>query len=72
MIERYTDPELAASIPKWIPCKERLPGTKEYVLVTYRNGTIDKDFYDGEQWQYEDGMGDVMAWMLLPAPYKSS
>lgn len=42
------------------------PKDNKYVLVSYRNGVIDKDFWDGERWQYEDNYGDVMAWMPLP------
>lgn len=42
------------------------PKDNKYVLVVYRNGVVDKDFWDGDSWQYEDNYGDVMAWMPLP------
>ena len=57
--------------PHWIPCNERLPDGKEYVLVTdYGETNIGRRFC-GKWWldYCGDKMKDVTAWMPLPEPY---
>lgn len=58
---------------KWIPCSERLPEHRLYVLVTYKYeyGLID----NGITWYSEtenkwNTSREVIAWMPLPEPYK--
>lgn len=62
---------------RWIPVSERLPDYNEEVLIT--NGkyvTIDERYFlenteDGEAYTWDiNGWDDVVAWMLLPEPYK--
>lgn len=56
----------------WIPCSERLPDNKGYVLVTdYGETNIGRRFC-GKWWldYCGDKMKDVTAWMPLPEPYK--
>lgn len=57
----------------WIPCSERLPEHRLYVLVTYKYeyGLID----NGITWYSEtenkwNTFREVIAWMPLPDPYK--
>ena len=60
--------------PHWIPCSERLPDGKEYVLVTdYGETNIGRRFC-GKWWldYCGDKMKDVTAWMPLPEPYHNS
>ena len=61
------------SEPKWIPCSERLPESRLYVLVAYKYeyGLIDC----GITWysEYEkkwDTSRKVIAWMPLPTAYQ--
>lgn len=58
---------------RWIPCSERLPEHRLYVLVTYKYeyGLID----NGITWYSEtenkwNTSREVIAWMPLPEPYK--
>ena len=58
-------------MPHWIPCSERLPEDKKYVLVTdYGETDIGRRF--GGRWldYYGDKLKDVTAWMPLPEPYR--
>lgn len=63
----------ALEAQKWIPCSERLPDSKEYVLVTdYGETNIGRRFCD--RWWLDycgDKMKDVTAWMPKPEPYKA-
>lgn len=63
----------ALEAQKWIPCSERLPDSKEYVLVTdYGETNIGRRFCD--RWWLDycgDKMKDVTAWMPLPESYKA-
>ena len=62
----------ALEAQKWIPCSERLPDSKEYVLVTdYGETNIGRRFC-GKWWldYCGDKMKDVTAWMPLPEPYR--
>ena len=58
--------------PQWIPCSERLPDSKEYVLVTEYGETNMGRRFCGKWWldYCGDKMKDVTAWMPLPEPYK--
>ena len=63
----------ALEAQEWIPCSERLPDSKEYVLVTdYGETNIGRRFC-GKWWldYCGDKMKDVTAWMPLPEPYKA-
>ena len=67
------DPDTVSrqSEPHWIPCSERLPDGKEYVLVTdYGETNIGRRFC-GKWWldYCGDKMKDVTAWMPMPEPY---
>ena len=57
---------------RWIPCSERLPDSKEYVLVTdYGETNMGRRFCD--RWWLDccgDKLKDVTAWMPLPEPYR--
>ena len=66
-LDKEIEPE-----PHWIPCSERMPVSKEYVLVTeYGETNIGRRFC-GRWWldYCGDKMKDVTAWMPLPEPYK--
>lgn len=60
--------------PKWIPCSERLPEDRIYVLVTfeYRYGLIDHGiaWYSSAENQWFPTRRNVTAWMPLPEPYR--
>ena len=65
---------------EWIPCSERLPGNKTYVLTTIqvsgrqphaRSGFYHDGFFhndNGDAWKATDR--EVRAWMHLPDPYR--
>lgn len=65
---------------EWIPCSERLPDNKTYVLTTIqvsgrqphaRSGFYHDGFFhndNGDTWKATDR--EVRAWMPLPKPYK--
>ena len=65
---------------KWIPCSERLPDNKTYVLTTIqvsgrqphaRSGFYHDGFFhndNGDTWKATDR--EVRAWMPLPDPYR--
>ena len=54
------------SLPKWIPCSEKLPEDDGYYLVSLGGGDIEVEWYDKTGWGYFD----VIAWMPLPDPWK--
>ena len=72
--------------PMWIPCSERLPDIKEHhvsevCLVYCTNGAyafseLEENIFGQVGWdceredEYHDPVGEVMAWMPLPEPYK--
>ena len=62
----------ALEAQEWVPCKERLPDGKGYVLVTdYGETNIGRRFCD--KWWLDycgDKMKDVTAWKPLPEPYR--
>ena len=61
---------------EWIPVKDRLPETKEKVLVTHRSGVAIASLYDSESqiWIANGGkphrLKTVIAWQKLPEPYR--
>lgn len=59
------------SIPRWIPCGERLPRCGEKILVQYADGDIRVIDDAGPQlWsQLRSIHARVQAWMPLPEPY---
>ena len=62
--------------PKWIPCSERLPRVREWVLCQCRAGIMDvlrltEDGDWNKNYPHAEYMsGFVIAWMPLPEPYK--
>ena len=73
-------PSEARAIGAWIPCSERLPDNKTYVLTTIqvsgrqphaRSGFYHDGFFhndNGDTWKATDR--EVRAWMPLPDPYR--
>ena len=61
---------------EWIPVKDRLPETKEKVLVTHRSGVAIASLYDSESqiWIANGGkphrLKTVTAWQKFPEPYR--
>ena len=61
---------------EWISVKDRLPETKEKVLVTHRSGVAIASLYDSESqiWIANGGkphrLKTVIAWQKLPEPYR--
>lgn len=72
--------ETEMSLPKWIPCSERLPKVGDIVLGTESYGSVDtwileESFAGKLYWtdSFEERAFDletVIAWMPLPEPYK--
>ena len=70
----------ARAIGAWIPCSERLPDNKTYVLTTIqvsgrqphaRSGFYHDGFFhndNGDTWKATDR--EVRAWMPLPDPHR--
>lgn len=71
---------LPSAEAEWIPCSERLPNNKTYVLTTIqvgsrqphaRSGFYHDGFFhndNGDTWEATDR--EVIAWMSLPEPYR--
>lgn len=64
---------------EWIPVSDRLPELEREVLITLDQNSKDPAnygvgiaYYDGKSWNYDKYPwdGNVIAWMVLPAPYK--
>ena len=51
----------------WIPCSERLPKKKTWVLVTRKSEVVDMEMLSAKGWI--TNIDEVIAWMPLPAPY---
>ena len=67
--------ELPSAEPeqRWIPCEERLPENRVYVLVTYRYeyGLIDHGItWYGEAEKKWNTSREIIAWKPLPEPWK--
>ena len=75
-ILRVKDAPTIDGVPRWIPCKERLPGLDEICLVTEKDGSIRHCYFDSVDpvlfATVEEGMyvRNVVAWMPLPEPYE--
>ena len=54
--------------PDWIPVSERLPDKNGKCLVSLDFGDVSLDSYD-KDWGFVCYVGNVIAWMPLPAPY---
>lgn len=67
---------LKEALPDWIPVEDKLPETKEKVLVTHRSGVTIASLYDSESqiWIANGGkphrLKTVTAWQKLPEPYR--
>lgn len=55
------------SLPKWIPCEERLPSKDGRYLIVGRQGAVNILPYRDGRWY---GRWGVIAWMPLPEPYR--
>ena len=70
------------TVPKWIPCSERLPNGQTEVIVSCLDDSGDTSFdytgcgwctNDGEYWIVDNEINNyVIAWMPLPEPYKGN
>lgn len=70
--------------PRWIPCNERMPEATDYYLIQYSRRICQDEmavaFYSVEEaeldknytWEFKPfaDLKEVIAWMLLPKPYK--
>ena len=70
-----TDLPSAQPEQRWIPCSERLPKVRQWVLCQCRAGIIDVlRLTDDGCWYRKSNeiymSGFVLAWMPLPEPYK--
>ena len=54
-------------IAKWIPCSEKLPEKDGYYLTTTCYRQVYCDFWNEDHFDRTEA---VIAWMLLPEPYK--
>ena len=52
---------------RWIPCSERLPFDAGYYLTTTIYNEVFCDYWNLNEWNRTE---QVIAWMLLPEPYK--
>ncbi len=73
IIENEKDMRVVLKQPRWIPCSERLPTTKDDYIITVKDKSLKWTDYvewnaDYHWWEYDDDM--VIAWMPLPEPYK--
>ena len=65
----------SAQPERWIPCSERLPKVRQWVLCQCRAGIIDVlRLTDDGCWYRKSNeiymSGFVLAWMPLPEPYR--
>jgi len=51
---------------RWIPVSERLPEEGHKVLVLLTDGAISIDLIYGNDFLYENWVGDITHWMPLP------
>ena len=77
-LSRMLDELIAENKGEWIPCSERLPETHQDVLLELRSGEMLTGFKaETEPYFYCHCEGgcyvepqNVLAWQLLPEPYK--
>lgn len=76
----------APTVPQWIPCSDRLPDIKDnhvssVVIVYCDSGAygfaqLEENIFGQVGWdcerddEYHEPLGEVVAWMPLPKPYK--
>lgn len=62
--------------PHWIPVTDGLPNIREDVLVSYYDEVMVGWLNDDGTWFVEGfgrlNMNEIVAWMLLPEPYKGA
>lgn len=74
--KRWFDSVALPSAQQWIPCSERLPKVRDWVLCQCRAGIMDvfrltEDGSWNKNYPHAEYMGGfVIAWMPLPAPYR--
>lgn len=73
IIENEKDMRVVLKQPRWIPCSERSPSTKDDYIITVKDKSLTWTDYvewsaDYHWWGYDDNM--VIAWMPPPEPYK--
>lgn len=79
----YEDREENDDFSKWIPCSERLPEESDYYMACIYDEEVDdydyrktwfahEDDYDMDEseWRELQPYEKVVAWMLLPEPYR--
>ena len=55
---------------EWIPCTERTPNAyRGYYLITTDKNEVDIGWWSGSSWESFSN-SEVIAWMILPEPYK--
>lgn len=59
---------------QWVPVGKSVPDTSKNVLVTFKNGTVGKAWYNGTLWASNTSrcLTTVIAWCELPKPYSES
>lgn len=62
-------------VGEWIPCNERLPEEREFVIVLAKNHGMDIGCLTDNEWYcsgYELSLNKIIAWMPLPESYKGA
>ena len=56
----------------WIPCEKRLPDDDSSVLVTLKNHTVTKAWWNGHSWanNTSKNLRTVIAWTPFPELYR--
>ena len=60
-------------VNEWIPCNERLPEEREFVILLAKNHGMDIGCLTDNEWYcsgYELSLNKIIAWMPLPEPFK--
>ena len=76
VVETINNAPTIDAVPRWIPCKERLPEVGEEVLCQCRANIIEvlcleKSGFWENQSSFRNYLNSfVIAWMPLPEPYK--
>ena len=62
------------SADRWIPCSERMPHIYSRYLVTtkiFDNNVVETNIWDDEEQRW-CWIGEVLAWMPLPEPWRGA